>query len=156
MLEPEARQIYACVTCHDFKRVYAGAKDVECPECKGWPVEKREELLKAATKAKAEKPSIRMVDLSDEETALVATWRVEHPHVHELTLLTWLEGRRYDPEKDPEFLAEARKRFKKWQFLRNSNEGPVPDWAKTAIATGQTGHLSKSDREYVESLKGRA
>lgn len=156
MLEPSEREIYACRTCHDFKRVHAGNRDVECPECAGWDAEKRDHLLRQATKERAEKPSIRMADLSDDERALVAAWRLEHPNVHELTLLTWVEGRRYDPEKDPEFLAEARKRFKKWQFLRNSNEGPVPDWAKTAISTGQTGHLSKSDREYVESLKGRA
>lgn len=155
MLEPEDRDIYACRTCHDYKRVHTQKESIECPECKGWDADKRNDLLRQATKARAEKPSIRMSDLSDEERALVAQWRVEHPRVHELTLLTWIEGRRYDPAKDPEFLAEARKRFKKWQFLRNSNEGPIPDWAQFALASGSTAHLSKTDAEYVESLKGQ-
>ena len=41
------------------------------------------------------------------------------------------------------FLSEARKSFKKWQFLRNSHEGPAPEWARNALATGSTGGLSK-------------
>jgi hypothetical protein len=153
MREPTSREIYACRTCHDFKRVYADRATVECPECKAWPQEKREDLLRNATRERAEKPSIRASDLTDEERAIVAQWRIDHPLVHELTLLTWIEGRRYDPEKDPEFLAEARKRFKKWQFLRNSNEGPISGWAQHALLTGDVSGLSKTDREYVDSLK---
>lgn len=153
MLEPDDRTVFACRTCHDFKRVYAGRKDVPCPECSAWPPEKRDIMLRSATKDKAEKPSIREVDLSDDEKALMKEWQSLHPSVNDLTLLTWIEGRRYDPEKDEAFLAEARKRFKKWQFYRNSNEGPVPEWAQAALATGDMKDLSKNDRDYVESLR---
>ena len=65
------------------------------------------------------------------------------------------QGRRYDPKNDPEFLADARKAFKKWKFLRNAGDGPLPDWARTALATGDVSHLSKDDREFVESLRGQ-
>jgi len=153
MLDPEERNIYACNTCHDFKRVYAGKKDVECPECSGWTDDQRTTLRRSATRDRAEKPSIRAEDLTQDERNLVAQWRLDYPLVHELTLLTWIEGRRYDPAQDMVFLSEARKSFKKWQFLRNSHEGPAPEWARNALATGSTGGLSKTDVEYVESLR---
>lgn len=153
MREPEERGIKACRTCRDFGHVYRGAVTVPCPECSVWPQGKRADLLKLATKELAEKPSITESDLSDEEIALLAEWTTLYPNTHKLTFLTWIEGRRYDPEKDPVFLAEARKRFKKWQFLRNSNEGPVPAWAEHALRTGDYEGLSNIETEYVNSLK---
>jgi hypothetical protein len=153
MLEPEQREIVACRTCGDHKRVQAVHESIPCPECKDWPKEKRDDLMRAATRAHAEKPSISETDLSDQEAALVAEWGVLHPGVHRLTLLTWIEGRRYDPAKDPEFLAEARKRFKKWQFLRHSDEGPRPEWVLNAIQTGNTAGLCAADKQYVEDLR---
>lgn len=155
MLDPKDREIFACRTCRDFRHVYAGKQTIDCPECAGWDEGKRAELLRQATRERAEKPSIRMSDLSDEERALVAEWTMAHPTTNQLTFLTWIEGRRYDPAKDPEFIADARKAFKKWKFLRNAGDGPLPDWAKTALATGHVNHLSKDDREYVESLRGQ-
>lgn len=142
-----------CRTCGDYKKVYSGVALRDCRECSSWSAEHRTDMLKQATRRDAEKPSIRLVDLSDEEKALVKEWRLLHPHVHELTLLTWVEGMRYDPSKDPGFLADARKRFKKWQFLRNSNEGPVPGWALAALEAGDYSGLSKNDIEYVNSMK---
>lgn len=118
MLEPEDREIYACRTCHDYRRVYVGPSETTCQECAGWPEEKRAEVLRNATRDRAEKPSITSADLTDEEKEIFSEWVIQHPHVHKLTLLTWIEGRRYDPAKDEEFLKEARKRFKKWKFLR--------------------------------------
>lgn len=153
MLDPEERNIYACKACHDFKRVYAGKKDVECPECSQWTDDQRATIRRSATRDRAEKPAIHAEDLTQEERDLVAQWRLDYPLVHELTLLTWIEGRRYDPATDPVFLPVARKLFKKWKFLRNSHEGPAPEWARNALATGSTEGLSKTDAEYVESLK---
>lgn len=155
MLESSSREIFACNTCRDFKRVSNGHKDVPCHECNGWPQEKREELLRVATRDRAEKPTIRMADLTAEERDIVAGWRIAHPHVHELTLLTWIEGRRYDPEKDQEFLVEARKRFRKWQFLRHSDEGRRPEWVENALRTGDLGGISTVDRQYIEGLRGQ-
>lgn len=153
MLEPADREVIACRTCRDHGWVAAGKKDIKCPECQSWDDEQREAIRRAATRDRAEKPAIGLADLTAEERALVAQWRIDHPRVHELTLLTWIEGRRYDPEKDPEFMAEARKRFKKWQFLRNVHDGPEPSWARHALETGDTTDLSKTDREYVETLR---
>ena len=88
-------EIVACKTCRDFGKVYDGPKTVPCPECSVWPEGHRAEMLREATKREAEKPSITETDLSDDERALMAQWAVDHPHVHRLTLLTWIEGRRY-------------------------------------------------------------
>lgn len=123
MLEPDDRLVIACRTCRDFGMVYDGPGEKKCPECSGWSDEVRADLLKEATRRAAEKPSITMADLTDEEKALFAEWVVMHPRVHKLTLLTWIEGRRYDPSKDEEFLVEARKRFKKWKFLTFGMQG---------------------------------
>lgn len=155
MLDPEERNIYACNTCHDFKRVYAGKKDVECPECSQWTDDQRATIRRSATRDRAEKPAIHAEDLTQEERDLVAQWRIDYPLVHELTLLTWIEGRRYDPAKDEEFLAIARKQFKKWQFLRHSGEGPRPEWVRNALATGDLSGLCPADRRYIEELRGQ-
>lgn len=155
MLDPKDREVVSCKTCRDFGKVYDGKLTVDCPECSCWPPDKRAEMARYATKAIAEKPSITEADLSDSEKDLFAQWTLDFPHVHRLTLLTWIEGRRYDPLKDEEFLAEARKRYKKWLFYRHSNEGCLPEWVRYALATGDTSSLTKVDRQYVEELKGR-
>lgn len=146
-------EIHACRTCGDFKKVYDGPRTIDCPECASWPDEKRRDLLRNATREHAEKPSINDSDLSDAEKDLIAEWTVAHPHVHRLTFLTWIEGRRYDPSKDPDFLAEARKRFKKWQFLRHGYEGRRPEWVENAVRTGDVSGLSKADRQYIEDVR---
>ena len=154
MLDPRDREIFACRTCRDFGFVYDGPTTVECPECSAWPPDKKHELLRAATRQTAEKPEISMADLTPDERALMAEWVVAHPHVHELTLLTWIEGRRYDPSKDPDFLSVARKKFKKWRFLRYASvEGPTPDWVKHCMKTGEVSHLPEHDRQYILELK---
>lgn len=153
MFDPAERQIFACRTCFDHGWLANGRASVKCPECSGWDEYKRKAAFMAETARRGEKPTISAADLTQEEKDLVAMWEIDHPHTNRLTLLTWIEGRRYDPSKDADFIAEARKKFKKWQFLRNSNEGPIPGWAQEALRTGDYEGLSRTDIEYVQSLK---
>ena len=115
---PTREVVHACRTCNDFGWVTDGYKDEKCPECSVWNEDKRVEMLKQAIRRSAEKPSITTADLSDDERATLREWTLKHPEASELTMLTWIEGRRYDPARDQEFLVEARKAFKKWKFLR--------------------------------------
>jgi len=151
----ERREIHACRTCYDYGRVAVGVSEHECPECSSWDADKRADMLKQAVRDQADKPSISPADLTDDEKELLKEWTLCHPHVSQMTLLTWIEGRRYDPSKDQEFLAEARKRYRKWEFLRFSNvEGGIPSRIKHALQTGEKSHLSKPELEYLQSLRG--
>ena len=155
MLDPEDRVIFGCRTCRDAGRVYIGPREGPCPECSSWPPEKREDMIRAATRAKAEKPSITTADLTDDERELLKEWTLCNPHTSQLTFLTWIEGRRYDPSKDEEFLKEARKKFKKWEFLRfSSTEGPLPARIRHALETGETKHLTSAEKECYLAQKG--
>jgi hypothetical protein len=133
--------------------VYVGRTERRCPECESWPPEKREDILRAETKARAEKPSITTADLTDDERKTLKEWTISYPNTSQMTLLTWIEGARYNPSEDKEFLAEARKRFKKWKFLRLTNDGPPPQWAKNALASGSNEGLSSEEKEFVETLR---
>lgn len=146
-------EIFACKTCRDFGRVDTGHEAILCPECASWPPEKRRDILREATRRDAEKPSITESDLSDAEKLIFAGWMEAYPNVHRLTLLTWIEGRRYDPEKDEGFLAEARKQFKKWQFFRFTREGRAPEWVENALSTGDISGLSKAERQHIEEMR---
>jgi HAD superfamily hydrolase (TIGR01484 family) len=57
--------------------VYIGRDTEDCPECAGWPVEKRKDLLRLATREVAEKPSITESDLSAAEKVLLAEWDMD-------------------------------------------------------------------------------
>ena len=58
-------------------------------------------------------PVLKMSDLTEEEVKIVNDWKAQRHH--ELDCLRWIEGRRYDPTKDEEFLKEAREEFRKWR-----------------------------------------
>jgi hypothetical protein len=60
-------------------------------------------------------PTICEMDLTDAEVPIFKRMREQNPNASKLTVLTWIEGQRYDPAKDPEFLAEARAKFKEWR-----------------------------------------
>lgn len=122
MLEPDERTIYACRTCRDCGRLMDGPKDIDCPDCSGWGSEQRLAALRAETARRGEKPTISRADLTDEEEEVYTDWRKYHPDVHPLTLLTWIEGRRYNPREDPEFLALCDRRIRKWRFLSGIEE----------------------------------
>jgi hypothetical protein len=55
------------------------------------------------------------LDLTPEEFKVFETMKVLNPHASKATVLSWMEGQRYDPAKDEEFLVEARQKFKEWK-----------------------------------------
>ena len=154
MLEPDERTVYGCRTCRDFGKVAVGRTEKACPDCAGWNDERRELGRCSDLARRGEKPSLRMGDLTSAEAALVGEWREQFPHASDLTLLLWLEGRRYRPAEDVEFLALVRKRIAQWQFYRDgSHDGIVPSRLRHALATGETKHLTEGERERLAALR---
>jgi hypothetical protein len=65
--------------------------------------------------AEQQKPvGISQLDLTDDELNTFRHFKATHG-VSSLTALAWMEGQRYDPTKDEEFLVEARQKFKEWK-----------------------------------------
>jgi hypothetical protein len=60
-------------------------------------------------------PDLTEIDLTPSEFKVFKKMREENPKVSKLTLLSWLEGQRYDPSKDPDFLQDARQKFRDWK-----------------------------------------
>lgn len=107
-----------CLTCGDIetvtKRDTARPKDLSsCPFC-GTP-DKLDALKRERRKLIEPLPTLRVAELTEEEAAIFREWRVSAHH--ELDCLRWIEGRRYDPENDPEFLNQSRKELAKWRLL---------------------------------------
>lgn len=54
-------------------------------------------------------------DLTPEEREVVAAWKAEGHRIEDC--LRWIEGRRYDAQKDPEFMNRCRIELAKWRLL---------------------------------------
>jgi hypothetical protein len=80
---------------------------IEREEYSRW---KREKL-----KALAKPTGICELDLDEKELATYRLMRVNSPHEDKQTVLSWIEGQRYDPSKDPEFVKDAREKFRAWR-----------------------------------------
>lgn len=122
MLEPDERTIYACRTCRDHGKLMDGPKDINCPNCSAWGADQRLAVLRAEMAQRGEKPSIGVSDLTEDELDVYATLRRNHPDAHQLTVLVWIEGRRYNPREDAEFLALCDRRIRKWRFINGIEE----------------------------------
>ena len=137
-MSDESNNSYAmkplCSRCHDVrfvtKRVEArGETDVvKCPACgpnfdkidgktqETTESRERYENFRRVRWAETRKPpEINVMDLTNDELKVFKTWQTEHPNISKMTLLTWIEGRRYDPTTDVEFLEIARQKFKEWR-----------------------------------------
>lgn len=116
---PYARP-YACPRCLDSRVVtrHASARKddlVPCDRCgllstEAYDLFRRDAWIKAQVP-----PEICELDLTPEEFETFTAFRQQHPNTSKKTILTWIEGQRYDPAKDAEFLAEARQKFKEWK-----------------------------------------
>ena len=105
---------FVCGTCRDFRVVAAPEGtdgSIPCPDC---GTDEKRRLVFTASKSM---PRIRIDDLDEEESDLFRQWRFRGHH--ELDCLRWIEGRRYDPEKDPEFIADCEKRLAEWGDARD-------------------------------------
>ncbi len=116
---------YACPTCLDVRRcVDRGWTDVPCPRCGTLDKDAYERLQADHARRTALMPDITALDLTPEEFELYDDWRKRFPYAHGRTLLSWIEGRRYDPSKDAEFLRDCEAALKRW---RNDPDRITPE-----------------------------
>lgn len=152
MLNPVERLAFVCRTCFDVGKVSFGPYDGDCPDCSSLTDGERVARLRADTAHRAPKAEIREADLTIQERDEFARLRSVHPEAHALTVLAWLEGRRYNPSEDPSFMALCARRLAKWRFTRLVIQGPDPGWLRAAMA-GDAVNLNESERELVDSRR---
>ena len=104
---------FACPRCRDLRVVsrHASARRddlVKCPACGTMPPEEYLDFRRRTWAAAQPHVTICVAGLSPAEFAEYEKLRTEHPETSKLTILSWLEGRRYDPEKDPDVNHELR------------------------------------------------
>jgi hypothetical protein len=108
---------FICGTCRDL-RVLAAPEGtpgtVQCPAC-GTDEQRRELFIKNKTM-----PEICVSDLTPEEQDLFRGWRIRGHH--ELDCLRWIEGRRYNPKEDAEFMADVKVRLDEWRRARDEQD----------------------------------
>jgi len=106
----------ACPACLDMRRVTNhGWADIACPRCGAMEQDAYETFLANHVKRTARQPDITQLDLTEEEFALYTLWRKTFPHTHSKTLLSWLEGQRYVPEEDAEFMRDCNAALERWR-----------------------------------------
>lgn len=85
------------------------------------------------SRLRANPPVLKLADLTEKEAALYRDWRAEG--YHEFDCLRWIEGQRYEPIRDAEFLKDAREQFRKWREECAENMlGPLPEWMQRKLA----------------------
>lgn len=136
MLEPREREAYGCRTCWDARLVLRGQRETECPDCASWGPDQREQRLRADAARRLPKPEITERDLTPEEAALFREWSITHAEAHPLTILSWIEGRRYDPRQDPEFMRLCERRMAKRRFYREDQEREIAARAPAGARRG--------------------
>lgn len=142
----------ACPMCSDTARVLVGPREIPCPRCAGWDQETREAAMRAAVARLAVKPGISEADLTAEEFKEFRRLRVEHPQANRLTVLAWIEGRRFNPASDPATVREVERMLAAWRFKRCAFEGPLPAWAEAALR-GEDAPMNDAEREWIEGLR---
>lgn len=109
--------------------------------------------MRRAVAALAPKPGISEADLTDEEFRAFRELRLAHPQANRLTVLAWLEGRRYDPTKDPAAVRDVERRVASWRFKRCAFEGPTPGWVESALRGEKVPGMNACEKEFVEGLR---
>lgn len=130
MLNTEERIPYACRACRDIRLVWSGHKEIPCPSCSGLCDEDREARIRAASAERLPKPGIVLLDLTPEEFETYRELLRANPSAHKLTVLSWVEGLRYHPAEDPEFLALVEERMAKWRRRSMAWDGIEPEWVR--------------------------
>ena len=116
---PYARPPY-CSLCGDFRvrtrNARASKSDlVPCDRCGLLTEDEYQRFKRDAWIKNQTPPTICELDLTPEEFKVCETLKALNPHASKATVLSWMEGQRYDPSKDEEFLREARQKFKEWK-----------------------------------------
>lgn len=60
------------------------------------------------------------IEITAEEQVTIDRWLARG--FSRVECLGWIEGQRYNPTKDEEYLVEARREFKRWRFLKNTEK----------------------------------
>ena len=110
----------ACGICDDIRsvtsRVAAREADITpCPTCGNLNTDEYEKFRRDAWVRDNKAPEIHLLDLTDAEVVMFNRMRAENPNASKTTILSWVEGQRYDPSKNEEFLGKAREEFRKWR-----------------------------------------
>ena len=100
---------------------------------------------------KAHPSDVRPADLTEKEMALWDRWSAEG--YNPLDGLRWVEGQRYDPSKDEEFLTDAREKFRQWRRdAVDRHEGLEPEWLLRALK-GEKVEMNSSQKEFLKLWK---
>lgn len=133
MINPFARPP-ACPVCDDTRMVTSSVRAREadvspCPRCGADPHprepeskesrERYDHFVRTRFIETSVAPAISQLDLTPEEFKTYQRLRDEHPEASGTTVLSWIEGQRYDPSKDEEFMRDAREHFRKWRADRD-------------------------------------
>ena len=62
-------------------------------------------------------PTLIELDMTTAELAAFRMLRAGHPDISKLTALGWIEGQRYEPAKDPAFMAECDRALDHWRHV---------------------------------------
>jgi hypothetical protein len=135
----------ACPRCHDIrkltKHVTARLADlVPCPACGNFNAEEYDRFRREAWARDQAPPSICELDLSREELETLRRWRRENPTASKLTVLSWIEGQRYEPAKNPEFMADVEVRLKAWRAERDARYDDFRNSHPYSKGDGRIGH----------------
>lgn len=106
----------ACRWCRDFRAMLDNfGQVISCKECGSLDEGGYAAYRKERHKALAPRPEITQLDLDAEEFAEYNRLAKLHPGVSGLTVLSWMEGRRYKPSEDAEFMADVEQRMELWR-----------------------------------------
>jgi len=103
----------ACIVCSDLRIVLQsnGREAMRCPRCGVLNEESYTAFMAAHAAGVREKPALCQLDLTVDEIEYMREQKVAlGGKAHNLTILSWIEGRRYDPSRDPELVALVNER----------------------------------------------
>lgn len=111
----------ACTDCADTRtmtrRVESHRPDdlYPCSKCGTMSGEEYDRFRRDQWLASHPRTQFTELDLTNEELIVYKKMRADYPKTSKLTVLAWMEGQRYDPSKDEEFLVQARQKYKEWR-----------------------------------------
>jgi len=91
-----------CQRCNGDGVGWMGGKPTQCPACGNLDTDKREDEMIFDRHRNSPPVELRLAELTAEEMGLVKLWRAKFGKRYgDDILLSWIEGRRYDPRLDP-------------------------------------------------------